>query len=220
MSVLYSCLFALAVSVDGFGVGVAYGVKKIRIPLQSLLVICLASMTAIAASMLVGQGIAAFISPELAERIGAFALILMGGWFILEGRRAFSEENRENDQPSPAQGEDQTVTILHIRFLGIIVQILREPARADFDASGVISTREALFLGLALALDALGAGMGAAMSGLNVAITVAAVGICKFIVVNAGVFLGNNAAPAFMQKYASLLSGIILCGIGLFEICF
>ena len=50
-----------------------------------------------------------------------------------------------------------------IRSLGVVIHILKKPTRADFDRSGIITGLEALFLGVALSLDAFGAGIGAAM---------------------------------------------------------
>ena len=47
MNYLTIALFALAVSADGFAVGIAYGIAKIRIPVFSLLVISLASALAV-----------------------------------------------------------------------------------------------------------------------------------------------------------------------------
>jgi putative sporulation protein YtaF len=104
-----------------------------------------------------------------------------------------------------------------IRFLGIIVQILKEPARADFDASGEISTREAFFLGLALALDALGAGVGVAMTGFNIFYTAITVGVVKFIVVNLGIILGHRVLSRRLQSISSWIPGLVLICIGLME---
>ncbi|MGE5422635.1 MAG: sporulation membrane protein YtaF [Ignavibacteriales bacterium] len=200
-------LFALAVSADGFGVGMAYGIKRIRIPLSSLLVICLASMTAVSLSMLVGHGIAVYFDPVIASRIGAVALIAVGLWFISDVWRS-REENEDSK-------ENQAIATLRIKPLGIIIQILREPSRADFDASGAISYREALFLGIALALDALGAGMGASLAGFKIITTVLMVGACKFILVSLGLWLGSKLEGDFVRKYSTLVSGLILCLLGL-----
>ena len=57
MEFLVVVMFALAVSADGFVVGLSYGLNKIRIPVLSLVVIAFASCLAVTASMLVGQGL-------------------------------------------------------------------------------------------------------------------------------------------------------------------
>ncbi len=210
MGLLTAILFGLAVSADGFAVGVAYGVKKIKIPVFSLVVIALASALAVTFSMLCGQGLAAILSPGLASQVGAATITVIGCYFLLQ---ALSEKiNRLEGE------EDQTILSLSIKPLGIIIQILREPAQADFDKSGIISTSEAFFLGLALALDAMGAGIGMAMTGLNIFYTVLAVGVLKFILVNLGLSVGAYFNHGLVKSLSAVLPGLIFIIIGVSEL--
>ncbi|NMA02477.1 MAG: sporulation membrane protein YtaF, partial [Clostridia bacterium] len=82
---LPSAIFAIALSLDGFGVGLSYGMRKIRIPWKSLLIISIASALALAFSMIAGQIIASFLSKGIASFLGGLALILVGGWLLLQG---------------------------------------------------------------------------------------------------------------------------------------
>ncbi|HCF51502.1 MAG TPA: sporulation membrane protein YtaF [Syntrophomonas sp.] len=209
MELFVMVMFALAVSADGFMVGLSYGLNKIRIPVLSLIVIAFASCLAVTTSMLIGQGLMTYLQPHGAANIGALVVIAVGIYFLLN---AFREKiNRlEIDDKEP-------FITFSIRFLGIIVQILKEPARADFDASGEISTREAFFLGLALALDALGAGVGVAMTGFNIFYTAITVGVVKFIVVNLGIILGHRVLSRRLQSISSWIPGLVLICIGLME---
>ncbi|WP_081833596.1 manganese efflux pump [Geomicrobium sp. JCM 19055] len=50
----------------------------------------------------------------------------------------------------------------------MVIQILKKPTAADVDNSGTISVKEAVLLGVALSLDAFGAGFGASMLGYSV----------------------------------------------------
>lgn len=59
-------LLAFAVSLDGFGVGVTYGLRQIRIPGLSILIIAGCSGIIILLSMLFGQWMADYISPHIA----------------------------------------------------------------------------------------------------------------------------------------------------------
>lgn len=209
MELISSILFGLAVSADGFAAGMAYGVKKIKIPLFSLMVIALASALAVTISMLCGKGLAMALSPELASRLGALTIMVLGSYFILQ---ALGEKISKIE----AEAEQPIVTVC-IKPLGIIIQILKEPARADFDRSGTISTREAFFLGLALALDAMGAGIGVAMTGLNIFYTVLAVGVLKFILVNLGLLIGAFFNQAWIKSLSAVISGLIFIIIGISE---
>jgi putative sporulation protein YtaF len=199
----------LAVSADGFAAGMAYGVKKIKIPIFSLLVIALASALAVSISMFCGRGLAMGLSPELASRLGALTILVLGSYFVLQ---ALGEKISTIDTEA-----EQPIISVSIKPLGIIVQILKEPARADFDCSGIISAREAFFLGLALALDAMGAGVGVAMAGLNIFYTVLAVGVLKFILVNLGLLVGAFFNQAWIKSLSAVISGLILIIIGISE---
>lgn len=202
-------LFALAVSSDGFMVGVAYGIKKIRIPILSLVVISLASTLAVTGSMVLGKGISCFISPPMAAMIGSIMIIIIALYFILQAIRQ-KICSLEHDEEDP-------LISLNINSLGIIIQILKKPSTADFDSSGEISLREAFFLGLALAMDALGAGVGLAMAGMNILLTAISVGMLKFILVSSGLIVGRKLQCERMQGMASLLTGLILLTIGIIE---
>lgn len=209
MELISSILFGLAVSADGFAAGMAYGVKKIKIPIASLMVIALASALAVTISMLCGKGLAMALSPELASRLGALIILVLGSYFILQ---AVGEKISRIE----AEAEQPIVTVC-IKPLGIIIQILKEPAQADFDRSGTISAREAFFLGLALALDAMGAGIGVAMAGLNIFYTVLAVGVLKFILVNLGLLIGAFFNQAWIKSLSAVISGLIFIIIGISE---
>jgi putative sporulation protein YtaF len=209
LELISSILFGLAVSADGFAAGMAYGVKKIKIPIFSLLVIALASALAVSISMFCGRGLAMGLSPELASRLGALTILVLGSYFVLQ---ALGEKISTIDTEA-----EQPIISVSIKPLGIIVQILKEPARADFDCSGIISAREAFFLGLALALDAMGAGVGVAMAGLNIFYTVLAVGVLKFILVNLGLLVGAFFNQAWINSLSAVISGLILIIIGISE---
>lgn len=209
MEYLAALLFALAVSADGFAAGVAYGIKRIRIPVIPLLVIAISSAAAVSVSMILGTGLAAILAPWWASRLGALLLIGIGCYFLMG---AFRETI--NNLPVDPQ---QPLFSFSIKTLGIIVHILKEPSTADFDSSGEISVREAAFLGLALALDALGAGIGIALTGMNILFTALCVGMLKFILINSGMWIGQYCKGSRVTGAASLLSGFILVVIGLME---
>lgn len=209
MELLAIVLFSLAVSGDGFMVGVAYGIKKIKIPILSLLVIAMASSLAVMSSMILGKGISCFISPQWTSTIGASLIIIIGIYFLLQAvrQKIYSLEHDEEDP----------LLSLNINSLGIIIQILKKPSTADFDSSGEISFKEAFFLGLALAMDAMGAGVGLAMTGMNILLTAISVGVLKFTLVSSGLKLGRKMHNEHWQSATTLLTGLILVAIGILE---
>ncbi|MEN6459790.1 MAG: sporulation membrane protein YtaF [Syntrophomonas sp.] len=203
-------LTGLALSMDGFTAGIAYGCRKIHLPLASSLVITLASLSAVSVSMLCGKGLSAVLPAGMAIKLGAFLLIGLGFYNFMQACR-----ERINKLPF---SEEEPLLTLSIKTLGIIVQILKEPASADFDLSGEIGLREAFFLGLALALDAFGAGIGLAMTGLNILYTALSVGVVQLVLVNAGIYLGRFLRAERYQRIAAVAPGFILIGIGIFKL--
>ncbi|SMB92930.1 putative sporulation protein YtaF [Desulfonispora thiosulfatigenes DSM 11270] len=206
-------VFAIALSLDGFGVGVSYGFRKIKIPWKSLMIICISSASAIAVSMFAGKMLASILSPNIAEFIGGLALILVGLWLLIQvwANRLTPKEtglNGEVEHPLP-------VFKISIPSLGLIVNVLKEPIKADLDSSGTISMNESLLLGFALAMDALGAGLGAAMTGFHPVITPIIVGLVKLVLVTTGLYMGSHNLLNNLQKKLEILPGLIILIMGL-----
>src|SRR5690625_3884374 len=68
----------IAVSLDGFGVGVTYGMRKIHVPYSALFIIMLCSGIFVLLSMTIGNMLSTFISPQIAKIIGGCILISLG----------------------------------------------------------------------------------------------------------------------------------------------
>ena len=212
-------LFAVALSVDGFGVGITYGLRRIKIPWSSLLVICFCSGAAITLSMIFGSFLAGRFSVGLAKISGSLILILVGAGLFIQGLL-----NRSTD-PAPnlmrgaeAQAVPGPLLEFSIRPLGIAIQIYREPHRADLDQSGTINTAEALLLGAALALDAFTAGFGAALAGFPILVVVPAVIAVQYLFVSAGGLLAGALANVWQQYRVSFLPGLVLILIGIIRL--
>lgn len=204
-------IFAAALSLDGFGVGISYGIRKIKIPFKSLLIICVSSAFALALSMLAGNFIANFMSEKVAVTIGGIALILIGGWLLIQG---WAQRLKPQGGLGLPENAPFTIFKLTIPGVGLVIKILKEPAKADFDRSGTISVNEALFLGFALAMDALGAGLGAAMMGFSPLWTPIAAGLTKISLVSLGLFLGNSSSQDNFLGNLGLIPGVVIILIG------
>lgn len=202
-------LLAFAVSLDGFSVGFTYGLRKMRIPFKSILIIACCSALTLMGAMGIGQIIATFISPEIAERIGGIVLILLGTWILFQ---FFRPEKSKDTLP-----HEKTIVTLEIKSLGLVINILKKPLSADFDKSGAITGIEAFMLGIALSLDAFGAGLGAAMLGFSpfiLAITVACMSsLFVLFGLKMGAFLSKSG---FIQRF-SFIPGILLIFIGIWK---
>ena len=242
---------AFAVSLDGFGVGITYGLRRTKIPLLSIAIISLCSGLVIALSMQVGVLLSHVVTPGAASIVGAVILIVIGAWSLLQlilrrgkereeaesavSKERLLQENAAADpghaargrnqlmvlevQPSPTDGSvERMVFTLELRKLGVVIQILRSPSKADIDNSGSISAQEAMWLGIALSLDAFGAGLGAALLGFPTLWTALVIALFSGAFLSLGMHVGLRfAAQRWMQKL-SILPALLLIIMGIFKL--
>lgn len=207
MNLLIALMFAIALSLDGLAAGMAYGMRQIRVPWFSLLIISLASATTITLALLGGKGLALILPARWAERLGGLLLIGVGLWILAQ--------QLQSGQKQEKSGEETTLFKLRLPGLGLIIQILREPQQADLDRSGAISPIEALWLGVALALDAFAAGIGLGLTDNNLWQIPLLVGISKFLLVGGGLKLGRLCGRMAPSRWAAYLPGMILVILGI-----
>jgi putative sporulation protein YtaF len=202
--------FALALNMDAFAAGAAYGMRKINLPLYSVLVISGMSVLAIVFSMLAGGFLAGIIQETFARRLGGLILLLAGLRFIWQslGKNRKLLQDQEKSKP-------KTLLAIRLRSLGLIIQVSREPQRADLDHSGEISLREAFLLGTALAMDSLGAGFAARLLGFELLPTAAFVGMGQVALTYLGLLAGKGAGATWFGRQLSVFPGFILILLGL-----
>lgn len=198
-------VLAFAVSLDSFGTGLAYGIRGLELPFVSLLCISVCS----AGSVLVGGATAAILSeyvPTLiTEMIGGIILIGIGFWTLIH---AFSESKPDTKK---IVEEQQGITAQ-------LLAILKRPDRADLDQSGTISKKEAFVLGTALSLDALGAGIGAALLGLPTLSLAVAVSLMCGIFLAGGMRSGKKLSQFTIVQKLSFLPGVLLILMGVWNL--
>ncbi|MDQ7794895.1 MAG: sporulation membrane protein YtaF [bacterium] len=204
MSLLSSLALAVALSLDGLGVGVAYGIRGIRVPVCSLGILGVCTGGLMAVSMTAGQFLASLTAR--AGTVGGLLLVAVGTWQLVQGWRNYLTGLEDSKRP-----------LLHLRVtvLGVAVQVLRDPVQVDVDNSGTIDTRESLLLGGALGLDAFAAGFAAAMVGFPLWIVPAVIITCM-VFVAVGAWLGVRAVSGRRAFFA--LPGLLLIAIGLMRL--
>jgi putative sporulation protein YtaF len=89
---------------------------------------------------------------------------------------------------------------------------------ADIDNSGTITGREAFLLGVALSLDAFGAGIGAALIGFSPIMMAISVATMSALFVTLGMKSGNRFADSAWIKKFSFIPGLLLMVIGVFSL--
>jgi len=158
---------ALALSLDSLTVGLLYGVRGIRLSWSAMLIVSVATGLLLAIAMGGGRMMAGVLPPAVAQRFGATLLTAVGAWITYQTWRSHRRSGTSVQAVPTVPEGPLKVWRLRLGDIGIVIEILREPGAADLDRSGHINPLEACFLGIALALDSVAAGLGAAMAGFS-----------------------------------------------------
>ncbi|WP_027366138.1 sporulation membrane protein YtaF [Desulfotruncus alcoholivorax] len=218
MSLLMIIIFALSLSLDALSTGVAYGIKNIKVPIISLLIICMMSVMAISVSMTLGHVMTNIFSISFTHHLGGAILLVIGLWMIFQRwQESRLESKTGHNQIIMKQQVEQKLIQIRIKALGLIISILREPSEADLDKSGQISAREAVLLGFALAMDAFGAGFAVAMLGFNPVLTALMVGLGQIILTSIGLMLGRIFVNSSLGTKIAASPGFIFIAMGLYK---
>ncbi|MGE5559252.1 MAG: sporulation membrane protein YtaF [Bacillota bacterium] len=199
---LHLLLISLSLSLDSFAAGISYGAQKIAVPLRSRIIMGITSAAVLFFAMVGGGICRAFLPPGLSKLTGALLLTGIGICLI---RQYLKME----DKLKPGCGEYS----FRIPFLDLVVKILYEPATADRDHSGGIGASEAVLLGLALSIDAFGAGIGLALSGVRPLYIPLMAGIFQFVLFILGLQAGKSAPDALGRL--KFIPGLIIIVLGI-----
>lgn len=200
MMIAEALALALAVSLDTFAASFAYGGERIRIPKISVGIISLLCSAVLGLSLLAGAAVKQYIPEWLTTALCFGILFLLGVEKLLDSatksliRRHHSIEKQLN------------FSLFNFSF---VLRLYADPQEADLDHSKTISPMEAASLAVALSLDGLAVGFGAAMG--NAAPVM--VFICSLCTNTAAVLIGAAAGNRMAQKLpfdCSWLGGVIL----------
>lgn len=195
----------VAVSLDGFGVGISYGVRKVHVPMIALLIIMICSGIVVSISMTIGHMLYHVISPQKASMLGGLILILLGLFSLINIIRS-NKVSKKAQLVSDDKRKNRFTTIL------------MTPDRADWDDSGNISPSEALLLGVALSLDAFGAGIGASIIGYSPLITPILISLMSGLFVFSGMKIGLLLSKNKFLKKISFIAPLLLIILGIINI--
>lgn len=196
-------ILVIAVSIDGLGVGVSYGIQKTRVPSPAIFIIMLCSGMTVLAAMTLGDIIKLFLSPMISEKIGGSILILIGLFTLGNLIRAKKIKTQET--------ANNTV-------LTNVKKVIRSPVQADLDLSGNISKQEAALLGIALALDAFGAGIAASLLHYSPLTTAILVALMSGAFLYVGLKLGLILSKYDNLQFFSCIPALLLITIGVLNI--
>jgi len=190
---------AVSSSLDNFGVGVAYGIRNVRISWASNLVIAVICFLFSTAGIFFGLWLAKVLPGMLPTMVGSLLLFIIGLRIVLLAAPRKNRDNRQDAMPAAHAAS--------------IKEILEHPEIVDLDKSGEIGFGEAIILGIALSANALTNGLGAGLLGLPpLAISLTAA-IGSFLTVWTGAWLGKKVAKVRIGSFTVGEAGTVLSGI-------
>ena len=217
--ILVIIILSISLSLDAFGVGIVYGLRKTHVPALSRIIICAFSIFYSGAALLIGKGLSSILPHQAAKWIGIGVLTAMGIWIILQG---VLDEGKKAKAGPEIPAVDQTLFKIAIKSLGISIQVIRHPTDGDIDKSGVIDVFESLLLGLALSIDAIGVGIGSGLAGFSSLFIPLFSGLFQMLFLSTGLYLGKrfSATGWVNEKVMSMLPGLLLICLALARLKF
>lgn len=201
MLVMYlkGAALSLALSLDAFATSLAYGGNGVRIPLVSAFLINIICVITFGISLSFGMVFGAFV-PNALFRCICFGVLFISGVAKLLDNWAKTLIKKGNNCQK------------HFNFLlfnfRIVLNIYADPMAADADRSKDITPLEACSLALALSLDSLTVGFGAAFLGISPLWVLCSSFLLNGLAILCGTALGGKAVKS--NPKLAYLSGVIL----------
>jgi putative sporulation protein YtaF len=199
MHYLSVLLIGLAANLDNLGISVSYGLKSTRIPMLSNLIISIVSMICAYLSIFAGTFISFFVSVGVANFVGGLIIIGIGVKCFVDSYYV---------KPSARE----------VKVDSQYTYVISHPDDADVNHDKVISVKESIFLGFALAINCLAMGLGAGITGVSPVLTTCSIGLFSFLSIWCGIKLGSKLCGRNIGKYSNLAAGVLLILIGIYEI--
>ncbi|ARJ75635.1 MULTISPECIES: sporulation membrane protein YtaF [Bacillus] len=188
---------AVSSSIDNLGVGMSYGIRKIKISHASNMMIAFICFVFSYIGIYFGKWISAVLPGFLPVLLAAFILSVIGIRIILLA----VPRKTARVGASGKKG----------RFAGL----MQNPEAADADGSGEIGILESMVLGVAVSANALTNGLSAGLIGLSPAAISITAAVGSFLTIWIGCSLGKKAASLrigsfHVGQFSTVLSGVII----------
>lgn len=206
MDLAYLLVLGLAVSIDGFFAGAAYGVKRIQVPFFSLL--------AIGAVTLFCTEIAHELSFCFADFLHAYILSLAGALLLI----GIGICNLLWAKLSSAEAGEETLKPLTFSCGKIVISVMAKPEAADLDHSNRLSLSEALLLGAALGADNMVATFAAGLTNPLPFYTPLVMCCIQTLLISSGILLARRITSSKLKERSAYAPGCILILLGLLRL--
>ncbi|MGC4019169.1 MAG: manganese efflux pump [Muricomes sp.] len=201
MHLIPALLFALSANIDSFIIGISYGIKKSNISLLKSVLISLVTLAGTVSAILMGTKISQYLPSASSQAIGCALLIGLGLYYILKSlfsylRTKLKKPEVTSNEFTPDSSDNHSIK------------------------DSLLTMKEGILVGLALSINNVGMGIGASITGLKLVPTAIISLLVSVIFLYAGNVIGKTKMPRISDRMADVLSGLILIGLGLYELFF
>lgn len=201
-------LLVTALSLDAFVASFAYGSDHIKIPFSSFVTINAICVSFLGLSLVVGNFFSPFISPDLTKTISFWLMFLLGLVKLFDSTiKSYINKHKQLLKKF-------TFQMFRLNF---ILTVYADPKQADEDNSRRLSAGEAVSLAIALSIDGLAVGFGAALGELHIPLVLLCATITNMLAVAGGAKIGSMVAKATSLDF-SWLSGLLLIILALLKV--
>ena len=197
MHFISALLFALSANLDNVPLGAAYGIRGVRIPLPCNFLIAVITSLGTCLSMTAGSLLTAFLPQRAAACVGSLILISLGLWFTVKALPRLKQTTEKTPCCYKQNGDLEQASI-----------------QAE---NKKISLKETILLASSLMINNIGFGIGAEIAGIPVLSATLCTLVVSMILLAAGGFIGKSCMGLFWERYAELLSGLIIMALGIYE---
>lgn len=201
LSFLSAVIFSMSSNLDNIVIGIAYGIKNIKIGFLPNILIGLITVTGTVISMYAGTLITKILPEGIPNLIGSGIIIIIGLYFVLQSIANLSNKKKRVRSVALKDAENMMDYAQH----------------SDKDISGVIDWKESIAVGFGLTFNNIGTGIAASAAGVGILSAVICTFVCSVLFLYLGVYLGDKIFGKILGKYAPLLSGLLLAVLGILE---
>ncbi len=180
-------MLSVAATSDSFVIGMGFGLKGVGIGLFSNLYISVICLAGTAAAMLLGRYLGGVLPVWLTGSLGPIVLVALGLWMLAEAFR---------------------------RREGSLHGVCTDPDCVDKDNSKKVELSESISIGLVLAVNNMGLGIGAGISNLPVLLTSVLCCAASFVFLGIGCWLGKKLALGNFSKILEVASALLVIWLG------
>ncbi|HHY52489.1 MAG TPA: hypothetical protein GX499_04510 [Clostridiales bacterium] len=186
--ILTVLLLSIAATSDSFVIGIGFGLKGVEIHFFSNLYISLTCFVGTAAAMLLGRHLGYVLPVWLTGSLGAVILLALGLWMLVEVFR---------------------------RREGSLHGVCTSPECVDKDNNKKVELSESIGVGLVLALNNIGLGVGAGISGLPILLTSFFCSVTSFAFMGMGCQLGHKLVVGRFSRFLEIASALLIIWLGI-----